>query len=354
LNALSTTPVIFSHTYQPRLPKPTDSIQFKVQLATGSFITNLTMRYSLDSIIIQMISLYDDGLHGDNWANDGIWGCKIPPPNMPTFVWYSFEGTNANLVTRYPACDYYKLRTGISIFHNQLFINEFMANNTRTIADAAGEYDDWVELYNGSNVPIFLGDKYLSDKFSQPSQWKLPEMTLQPRQWALFWMDNQPYQGERHAHFKLGANGEKIGLFSNAGEGYAVIDTFSFGIQKADSSMGRLPNGVGAFRILPTTTPGYSNVPVATDDFDLSKIKIELFPQPTDNQLFIKFELSSSALVQMDLYDSRGTFIKNICRKPLPIGKQLFKIETHDMIAGFYILKMKVGQNIFIKKIIKM
>jgi hypothetical protein len=234
-----------------------------------------------------------------------------------------------------------------------LFINEFMANNTRTLADA-GEYDDWVELYNGSNVPIFLGDKYLSDKFSQPNQWKLPEMILQPRQWVLFWMDNQSHQGERHANFKLGANGEKIGLFSNVGEGYAVIDTFSFGIQKADTSMGRLPNGVGAFRILPTTTPGYSNVTVATDDFDWSKMQVELFPQPADNQFFIKFDLSTSELVQMDLYDGRGAFLKNICRKQLPTGQQLFEIEAHDMIAGFYILKMQVGRNVFIKKIIKL
>ncbi len=354
LNALSTTPVIFSHTYQPRLPKPTDSIQFKVQLATGVSVTNLIMRYSLDSINLQMISLYDDGLHGDNLASDGIWGCKIPPTNVPKFVWYAFEGTNANLVTRYPVCEYYKLRTGASNFYNQLFINEFMANNTRTIADAAGEYEDWVELYNGSNVPIFLGDKYLSDKFSQPSRWKLPEITLQPRQWALFWMDNQPQQGERHANFKLGANGESIGLFSNAMEGYAAIDTFSFGLQKADTSMGRLPNGVGAFRVLPTTTPGYSNVSVATDDFDLSKMKIEVFPQPTDNQLFIQFDLPSSELVQMDLYDGRGAFLKNICRKQLSAGKQKFEIEAHTLIAGFYILKMQVGRTVFTQKIIKL
>jgi len=43
----------------------------------------------------------------------------------------------------------------------QLYINEIQASNSTTIADNFLEYDDWIELYNVSNISINLAGYYL-------------------------------------------------------------------------------------------------------------------------------------------------------------------------------------------------
>ena len=60
-----------------------------------------------------------------------------------------------------------------------LVINEIMADNKRTIEDPceAGEYPDWIELYNASNEPVALNGMYLTDDANEPTQWQVrPEV----------------------------------------------------------------------------------------------------------------------------------------------------------------------------------
>ena len=53
-------------------------------------------------------------------------------------------------------CD--KSPTEVEIKQNplpgQLVINEFLAINNSANTDEFGEYDDWIELYNGTQNPI--------------------------------------------------------------------------------------------------------------------------------------------------------------------------------------------------------
>ena len=185
-----------------------------------------------------------------------------------------------------------------------------MADNTKTIKDELGIFEDWIELYNGTNSAIFLGDKYLSDDFLTPNKWKMPTDSLAARSWRLFWLDNDGLQGVKHANFKLSAGGEKLGIFSSFTEGYAPIDTITFGQQIADISMGRLPDGVGAFRVLPTQTPNATNGTVGVNDVFLDNLKLNIYPNPVDNQLFIQFKNDKKQDVRINIFDATGRFIE--------------------------------------------
>ncbi|MBK6348115.1 MAG: hypothetical protein IPF68_19675, partial [Bacteroidales bacterium] len=47
-----------------------------------------------------------------------------------------------------------------------------------TITDDFGEYEDWIELYNGgSESQLWLGDKYLSDNLANPSNPQRPDVS---------------------------------------------------------------------------------------------------------------------------------------------------------------------------------
>ncbi|PID94418.1 MAG: hypothetical protein CSA95_03090 [Bacteroidetes bacterium] len=168
-----------------------------------------------------------------------------------------------------------------------LYINEFMADNESTIADEAGEYDDWIELWNGGDTSINLEGMYLSDDPEEPSKWMIPAVTLPPGEYLLFWADKNEEQGEMHTNFKLSKGGEFIGLYDSNANGLAPIDTLSFGEQQKDISYGRVCDGSSNWKAFETPTPGEANSGVGMTD--LSKA-ITLYPSPTQGTLFISSE----------------------------------------------------------------
>ena len=83
-----------------------------------------------------------------------------------------------------------------------VFVNEVLADNTATNRDVAGDYDEWVELYNASSQPIDLAGTYLTNDLGTPTMWPLPaDTTLCGGCWLLIWLDNEPSEGPLHATF---------------------------------------------------------------------------------------------------------------------------------------------------------
>ena len=73
----------------------------------------------------------------------------------------------------------------------------------------------------------------------------------------LVWCDEDQEQGDLHTNFKLSAGGEFIALV--ASDGFTIIDSISFGIQIADISFGRVPDGNNSWVSFTTPTPNSSN-----------------------------------------------------------------------------------------------
>ena len=59
-----------------------------------------------------------------------------------------------------------------------LVINEIMASNSLSVADQDGEYDDWVELYNGNSFSLNLNGYYLSDNENNLTKWSFSNVTI--------------------------------------------------------------------------------------------------------------------------------------------------------------------------------
>lgn len=147
-----------------------------------------------------------------------------------------------------------------SEYRGVLFINEFMAANSSTIADEAGDYDDWIELYNASSDALELSGIYLTDNLAVPNKWVLPDTTVPARGFLLIWADDEAEEGPLHANFNLAAAvGEQIGIYSSYGGRVRIVDTLSFGPQHRDTSYGRLPDGSAGWQFMPNPTPGRTN-----------------------------------------------------------------------------------------------
>src|ERR1044072_8407283 len=62
-----------------------------------------------------------------------------------------------------------------AVAQTNLFISEFMASNTRTLADEDGDFEDWIEIYNNGTNTVDLNGWYLTDG---SANWRFPQTNL--------------------------------------------------------------------------------------------------------------------------------------------------------------------------------
>ncbi len=157
-----------------------------------------------------------------------------------------------------------------TLLAQNIFINEWMAKNSATIDDEAGEYDDWIELYNAGSTAVDLNGFYLTDDISNSTKFQITTTAIiPPMGHLLFWADNDLDQGDLHLNFKLSASGETIALFSPSEE---LVDSVTFGAQNDDLSNGRYPDGSNSFFLFDDPTPGSTNLANGSTGFVASPV----------------------------------------------------------------------------------
>ncbi len=225
-----------------------------------------------------------------------------------------------------------------------LVINELLAINTATNPDEAGDYDDWLEIYNPTADTIWLGGVYLTDDYTRPTRWAFPDTTIYPGQFLLVWCDNEPWEGIMHATFKLSGGGEEAILLDR--DGVTQIDAVTFGEQVEDVSWGRYPDGSGDwFPCAPT--PGDANVGVISSptdagvpgDFFLDPV----YPNPFNSSTVIRFGLPRPVSVELKVYDVLGREVAVLVDEKLQAGYHAAFFRADDLPSGIYLYRLKAG-----------
>lgn len=286
--------------------------------------------YKLNNGIVEFSIMYDDGEHNDGEEGDLMYGGFIPDLEVNTDIEYQVSAQdNFGKETLMP-CEPVFLQL-VESDQNALYINEFMASNDSTIADEFGEYDDWLEIYNGEEYSVWLGDKYLSDNLENPDKWLMPDVVLDSGDFILIWADNDEEQGPNHANFKLNMDGEEIGIFDSETTGFYLLDSIVYGQQTTDVSFGRDPDGGGVWMFYNPATPGYSNLLGAVGEGYPVPESIRIFPNPVKNGI-VYFDRE---LKNMRLYNQVGQLLiyKEICSS---LDLQMFQ-------SGIYILTAENG-----------
>ena len=141
----------------------------------------------------------------------------------------------------------------------QVFLNEVMPSNSK-IADEYDEKDDWIEIYNGGNSPLFLGGMYVTDDLDELTKWQIKSAPiLLPGQFSIIWADGQPEQGGRHASFKLKKEGEALALVQEVNGILHILDDIQFPGVPSDVSYGRREDGKSPWVFFGEASPQASN-----------------------------------------------------------------------------------------------
>lgn len=290
--------------------------------------TSVKIKFTANEGAEQELEMFDDGNHNDKDAGDGIYANTIDEMPFDTEIRYQIlaEKSSANQTTEPCEAILYHYRESTMPL---LKINEFMASNDTTITDEYGNYSDWIEVYNADDAPVYLGDKYLSDKLSDESRWRMPSITLVPDDFVLFWADGDVDKGTKHTNFKLSKGGEEIGIFDADNTGYFPIDTIVYAEQTTDVSQGRFADGEAVWKFYSIPTPGFSNIIEAIDEYDLVQ-KMSIYPNPNNRgRLFL------SQQSDIEIYSINGRLLI-----------QEYKVQEVNLVglvSGVYLVKDQKG-----------
>ena len=311
-------------------------IRYKVKNEGRDIRVRAYVREDISSVVLSFtlndgpeleLEMFDDGMHNDVDANDGIYANTFENLALNEELKYQIIATQ-NASQNIKPCEpiIYKYQASLM---PPLFINEFMASNDTTIADEYGDYGDWIEIYNAGTVAVFLGDKYLSDNLGDRNKWSLPNTYLSAKDFILIWADGNTGKGDLHTNFKLSASGEEIGLFDSEFTGYHPLDTLIFGAQQTDISQGRYADGESEWRFYSIATPGFSNL---FDDITELQVKNEfsIYPNPTRNGKVYFNEVSD-----IKVYHLNG--------KLLLQAKEVWEIDLSGLSSGIYLIQNKEG-----------
>lgn len=298
--------------------------------------TFVMLAYRYDSAgIFQQLQMFDDGQHNDGAAGDDIYGQSFPYGGLSAQYYIYAENDEAGVFS--PQRAEYEFYTATLSPPppnvGDLVINEFLAKNDTAETDEAGQREDWLELYNNAGIALSLNGIYLTDDPAKPDKWLFPQgASIPAKGFLVVWLDENESQGPLHANFKLSANGEFLMISNGAG---GVIDSLSFGLQKADISFGRYPNGTGSFTFMPRTFNTFNSMLVGAGE-PAPGAFVRIFPNPAADVLTIS---SGQPLGRVSLFDLFG-------RKVLETDMQdqtTAECRLTSLPAGIYCLKTESG-----------
>jgi len=231
-----------------------------------------------------------------------------------------------------------------------LVINEIMPLNTATVTDESGDFDGWVELFNGGGGAINLTGVQLFTDSSGAPWWELPTAMIRPGEYLLVWLDGQEAEGPLHAPLEMPRSGNRVRLAAPVAEGSWPITEGSFGDVTVDQSVGRPLDAAAQWATLVEPTPGAANSgPVISPDQVPSAVVLrDNYPNPFNPETNIIFGLPSAQNVRIRVFDARGGLVATLLDGPMEEGFHPVRWNGTDETgrnagSGVYFVRLESG-----------
>jgi hypothetical protein len=290
------------------------------------------------------VAMFDDGLHNDGIAGDTIYGSNSLLINN-AFMQYYIYAENNTIGAFSPARaehEFHSIAAINQINTGEITINEVMAQNTETVTDPAGQFEDWIELYNTTTSPLLLDGLFLTDTSINLQKWQFPNgITIQPGGYLIVWADEDVTEEGLHADFKLSSSGESVILSKADG---TIVDTITYETQTANISYARNPNGTGSF-VSQEPTFNANNQTLSVEENNVVNSAIAIFPNPATSSITI---MTESAIDSLEVFNVIGQKVISLFSNTNQISLSL-----ENLPSGTFILKVKSNNLLISSKFIK-
>ncbi len=273
----------------------------------------------------QKLEMFDDGLHNDGAASDGVYGIDVTL--IAADMQYYIYADNADAGKFSPVRaehEFYELTVS-----NSVVINEIMPSNNITASDQDGEFDDWIELYNNTASDVDLSGYFLTDDELILNKWIFPTGTsIGANDYLIVWCDNDVTQTGLHAGFKLTSNGETL-ILSDATMN--PITEVTFPEVTDNHTYGRYVNGTGGYIPMVATHAAENSFTALELDQGISTSSFALYPNPATDVVTLVFDGDQT---QVDIIDLSGKVLKST---QLLSGSNF---DVSDLSAGIYLVRI--------------
>lgn len=363
LSYVNAPPMVYRIVTSPRYPEAADSIAVHASAFAAAGLRELWVQYAPAGGTAQLYPMHRTSVPGSKKVEEADrWSAMLPPLGAGGSASVRIVTTDSlNQTQIFPRSSSLRVSAS-SVGTAGVIINEFMADNS-TIADPSGQNDDWVELFNPTNAPVTLTNKYLSDKATSLTKWRFtqPGLTIPAGGYLLVWCDEEPAQPGVHAGIKLSAGGEFIALTDS--DGVTVLDSISFGPQTANISMGRSPNGSAVWGTMQPTPLAANGVLLAVEERGIvpETFTLSAYPNPFNPSTTFRFTIPSDAVhdgidgaapVQLEIYTVLGEKAATVVNDRRPAGIYTVQWNAARFASGVYIAVVRTGLNVRQTKVV--
>lgn len=316
-------PLISNIEVLPERPRPNDSLRVSVEIETGS-LAMAQVEFWPDVPQRQTAPLVHD--RGTTYR------AVVPPLGDDGTIDLRIHAVDGAGAERRSSL----LRIGVDNSKPPVYINELQASNLTTIADEFGEFDDWVELFNGSDIPAHVGGWTLTDDPTRRDRFVLPDRMIPEGGHLLIWLDGDPEQGPMHADFRLSQAGETLTLYEANG---LEVDHVRFGAQREDLSFARSPDGSPYF-VVHGPSPGQPNGLVqSTEDLPADGADLLVYPNPFRDRLTV------SGGGVYEVYDGLGRRVRAASTEAI--------WDASGLAPGIYFVRPTTGRAVPVIPVVK-
>lgn len=225
----------------------------------------------------------------------------------------------------------------------QVVVNEIMASNSVTAADEAGQFDDWVELYNNASFTVSLNGFYFTDNDTNLTKWAFPNVSIGGQSYLILWCDNDPNQGPLHTTFKLSALSEMAYLVNPL---LQIVDGTAYSNQQKDISLGRFPNGVGPYVQMNPSFNGPNSAGLSTtvNPDTPATLTTTLYPNPAADYVMLNLNITNvNQPVTVKLYNSAGQVVKQMKPGYITTTQTQILLPVEHLPQGLYVVELSSG-----------
>jgi N-acetylneuraminic acid mutarotase len=296
--------------------KNLDSVLFRTRFSNiynHQFTPHLICANS-DSTQMDSLTLFDDGLHGDSLANDGLYGIYIPPRQIEDYFTLSVSTIDNQNNKYYNTPDRYRFTTAGPVVLDSLEISYSSTSKNYKIKPYIRNQSTVVTIINAS-VKLICSDPWITS--ISPEIRTLPDIpsgsTKKPASSFTVNYDESLFPG--YFNFEVEILSDGCTYWTDA------TKTVVTGIKEED--------------ILPLSFRLEQN-----------------YPNPFNPTTSIEYRVVSTECVTLKIYDVLGNEVATLVNEEKPAGVYEVMWNAENLSSGVYFYQLKAGDFVATKKLL--